>query len=225
MKIVFLFFVAVSLFTGRIYSGNIPGKSYRTLPVNVPAVVHDSVALENDYVKVMYNSSVISQGKSPEFGKRVIVALDEVKIRSGSGLKELKRGEVAVFGEEESYRIESGSFFEVAMKKDHPPYKGPDEWVEPVNNKVVYNDMQFRIFEERLGPGETRPLHSHAQRVNVRLNPARLTDPRINQDKNKEGSLQVPNTVKFAEPIVHAVKNVSKVPLFNIIIEFKYKDL
>jgi hypothetical protein len=32
----------------------------------------------------------------------------------------------------------------------------------------------------------------------------------------------VPNTVKFAEPMVHVVKNLSKdLPLFNIIIELK----
>ena len=38
----------------------------------------------------------------------------------------------------------------------------------------------------------------------------------------RQGKEQIKNTVKFAEPMVHVVKNLSNdVPLFNIIIEFK----
>ena len=44
---------------------------------------------------------------------------------------------------------------------------------------------------------------------------------RLNKEVKEGTGIQVPNTVKFAEPVVHAVKNLSKIPLFNIVIEFK----
>jgi len=180
----------------------------------------DSVAIDNDYVKVMLNSTICSEAHTLGFGTRVIVALADLQVEGGGGNKKLKRGEIAVFTENESYKEPAGEYFEVAFKTKHPPYKGTEEWLEPVKNKIVYEDKQFRVFEEILEPGETRPLHSHAQRVVVKLNPARLTDPRFNDEGNKKGSLQVPNSVKFAEPMVHVVQNISEVPLYNIVIEF-----
>ena len=86
---------------------------------------------------------------------------------------------------------------------------------------MVYEDEQFRVFEERLAPGDDRELHSHAQRVVVRLNEVQLTDPRLYPEGQPGTGIQVPNTVRFAEPVVHAVRNLSKIPLFNIVIEFK----
>jgi hypothetical protein len=82
---------------------------------------------------------------------------------------------------------------------------------------------EIRIFEERLAPGETRALHSYVQRVVVRLNHVQLTDPRVRPEGSPGEGIQVPNTARFAEPVVHVVNNQSKdTPLFNIIIEFKY---
>ena len=180
----------------------------------------DSVALENDFVKVMRQSSVGCSSQDSVFGTRVIVALSDTKIKSNKSKKMLKRGQVAVFQWNEKYMIENGDFFEVAFKKNHPEPKGPDEWLEPQKNTIVYEDKEFRIFEERLAPGDTRELHSHAQRVVVRLNEVQLTDPRFKPNGTPGGGIQVPNTVKFAEPMVHVVKNLSTIPLFNIIIEF-----
>jgi hypothetical protein len=107
------------------------------------------------------------------------------------------------------------------FKKNHPIPKFPKEWIEPLKNKTVFENNEFRIFEERLEVGDTRELHSHAQRVVIRLNEVQLTDPRFHPNGTSGGGIQVPNTVKFAEPITHVVKNLSKIPLFNIIIEFK----
>jgi len=180
----------------------------------------DSVALENDFVKVMRQSSVGCSSQDSVFGTRVIVALSDTKIKSNKSKKMLKRGQVAVFQWNEKYMIENGDFFEVAFKKNHPEPKGPDEWLEPQKNTIVYEDKEFRIFEERLAPGDTRELHSHAQRVVVRLNEVQLTDPRFKPNGTPSGGIQVPNTVKFAKPMVHVVKNLSTIPLFNIIIEF-----
>lgn len=152
---------------------------------------------------------------------RVIAALDAIVIKSNKGKRTLMRGQVAVFLENESYEISSGKYFEIGFKKNHPPLTVPEQWVEPQKNTIIYEDAQFRIFEERLKAGDIRELHSHAQRIVARLNLVQLTDPRLNKEVNEGTGIHVPNTVKFAEPVVHAVKNLSKIPLFNIVIEFK----
>lgn len=182
----------------------------------------DSIALENDYVRVMKNATVKTATDAALFGKRLIVALTPLECKSTTGIKSLNRGEIAVFNSEESYSIPKGDYFEVAFKKNHPEPKGPEEWLEPLKNKIVYEDELFRVFEERLAAGDTRQLHSHSQRVVIRLNKVQLTDPRFKPSGAPGEGIQVPNTVKFAEPMVHVVKNLSTdTPLFNIIIEFK----
>jgi hypothetical protein len=172
----------------------------------------------------MRNSTYCASANTPGFGTRVIVTLDTLEIRSSKGNRILKRGDVAVVLSGESYQVPQGEYFEVAIKTSHPPLKSPEKWVEPLKNTIVYEDDQFRVFEERLAPGDTRELHSHAQRLVVRLNEVRLTDPRTKPNGSPGGGIQVPNTVKFAEPIVHVVHNLSSTTsLFNIIIEFKLK--
>jgi hypothetical protein len=185
-------------------------------------VIKDSIALENDYVRVMKNATVKTTPDAALFGKRIVVALTPLKCKSAAGIKKVERGEIVVFNPEDSYSIQKGDYFEVAFKKNHPEPKGPEEWLEPLKNKIVYEDDLFRVFEERLAPGDTRDLHSHSQRIVVRLNKVQLTDPRFKPNGAPGEGIQVPNTVKFAEPMVHVVKNLSTdTPLFNIIIEFK----
>jgi hypothetical protein len=181
----------------------------------------DGVVLDNPYLHVNQNSTSFTLANNANIGTRVIAALDEVVIKSNKGKRTLVRGQVAVFLENESYEISSGKYFEIGFKKNHPPLTAPEQWVEPQKNTIVYEDAQFRIFEERLEAGDIRDLHSHAQRLVVRLNLVQLTDPRLNKEVKEGTGIQVPNTVKFAEPVVHAVKNLSKIPLFNIVIEFK----
>ena len=181
----------------------------------------DSVAIDNAYMKVLRDGAACTLANTTNFGTRIIVALDKIKFKSNRGTIKIKRGEIAVFLENESYDLPKGSYFEIALKKNHPPLTKPSEWVEPTKNIVIYEDAEFRVFEERLNPGDTRDLHSHAQRVVVRLNQVQLTDPR-NAPNGKPGTgIQVVNTVKFAEPMVHVTKNLSKIPLFNIVIEYK----
>jgi hypothetical protein len=180
-----------------------------------------SVALENEYFRVSQNAARCAAARTPGFGTRVIVALSRVAIASSRGGLTLDRGGVAVFHSEESYTPPTGEYFEVALRLDHPPLKAPEQWIEPDKNTIVYEDEQFRVFEERLPPHAERPLHSHAQRAVVRLNLVQLTDPRTQKSDTPKGGIQVPNTVKFAEPVVHVVRNLSDVPLFNVVIEFK----
>ncbi len=181
----------------------------------------DSVDLENSYVRVLHNASACGSAYTEGFGTRVIVALSTVTIHSSKGAFHLERGQIAVFLSTQSYEPPTGEYFEVALKATHPPYEEPDEWREPQKNTILYEDEQFRVFEERLAPDDTRELHSHSQRVVVRLNEVRLTDPRFKRKERPGVGVQVPNTVKFAEPVVHVVHNLSAIPLFNIVIEFK----
>ena len=195
-------------------------KVYQLPEANI--VSKDSIALENALVRVMKNATVKSATDAAIFGKRMVVALTPLDCKSAAGIKIVKRGEIIVFKSEESYSIEKGDYYEVAFKLKHPEPKGPEEWLEPLKNKIVYEDELFRVFEERLAPGDTRELHSHSQRIVVRLNNVQLTDPRFKPNGAPGEGIQVPNTVKFAEPMVHVVKNLSTdTPLFNIIIEFK----
>jgi len=206
MRIVFFFFLLIA-FKGEVSLAN----------------TKDSVALDNAYMRVLRDGAACTLANTPNFGTRIIVALDKIKFKSNRGSITINRGQIAVFLEDEFYDMPKGSYFEIALKKGHPPLTKPSEWVEPLKNKIIYENTEFRVFEERLDPGDTRELHSHAQRVVVRLNQVQLTDPR-NSPNGKPGTgIQVANTVKFAEPVVHVTKNLSTIPLFNIVIEYKIK--
>jgi hypothetical protein len=192
-----------------------------TLSVKASGIKGDSIEINNPYFFVLRNTNLQLETDTNHVGKRVLVALNHVEIRKSGKAIKLERGQIAVFHPKESYSVLTGNFFEIGFKVNHPPLKVPEQWIEPTKNIVVYDDPELRVFEERLASGDTREVHSHAQRVVVRLNLVQLTDPRFH-DKPKAGSgIQVPNTVKYAEPIVHAVKNTSEIPLFNIVIEYK----
>ena len=80
------------------------------------------IALENDYVRV-------SRNKTPFAGiatDRVIVAVAPLSFMAGDALQSLERGEFFVFGPGDTYQLPADtSFFEVAIKPDHPPVKEP----------------------------------------------------------------------------------------------------
>jgi hypothetical protein len=61
----------------------------------------------------------------------------------------------------------------VAIKANHPPVESPSEIIPPEKNAMRYEGERFFIFEEKLNPGDTRPKHSHSQRVVVQLNRTR----------------------------------------------------
>jgi hypothetical protein len=198
-----------------------PAQSISEHPGAEKVARQDSVEFENAYVRVVRHCADCTSVQREVLGTRVIVALTATNIHDSKGVHQLERGQVGVVRGDESYTPVTGEYFEVTLKKDHPPLKTPEQWIEPTGNKIVYEDEQFRVFEERLEGGGERPLHSHAQRLVVRLNEVQLTDPRFHETPRPGSGIQVPNTVKFAEPMVHVVRNVSGVPLFNIVIEFK----
>jgi len=182
------------------------------------------VAFENEYVRVMRDSAPCASATAPGCGDRVIVALGEIELRSGGGsrkvTRKMTRGDIAVFKPGESYEPpKGGAFFEVAFKANHPPVESPREIIPPEKNSMRYEGERFFIFEERLDPGDTRPRHSHSQRVVVQLNRTRLQQ----WPEGGEAIIRdiVPDRAGFNPPVIHTVKNVGDAPLRGIVIEFK----
>ena len=132
----------------------------------------------------------------------------------------MKRGDIAVFKHGESYKTPtSGSYFEVNIKPNHPPVQSPAEIIPPEKNAIRYDGDRFFVFEERLSVGETRPRHSHSQRVVMQLNRTRLQQW---PDGQAEIFVDiVPDRVAFNPPVIHIAKNVGDAPLRGIVIEFK----
>jgi hypothetical protein len=84
---------------------------------------------------------------------------------------------------------------------------------------LLHDGPDFFVFEERLEPGDTRPRHSHSQRVVIQLNRTRLRQwPDGAPDVVVE---TVPEKPSFSPPVVHAVRNIGDRPLSGIIIELK----
>jgi hypothetical protein len=184
----------------------------------------NTVALENEYVRVTQDAAPCASATAPGCGDRVIVALGEIELRSGPSsrkvTRKMTRGDIAVFKPGESYEPPTGgAFFEVVFKANHPPVESPREIIPPEKNAMRYEGDRFFIFEEKLDPGDTRPRHSHSQRVVVQLNRTRLQqlpdgEPEIVRDI-------VPDRAAFNPPVIHTVKNVGDAPLRGIVIEFK----
>ncbi len=179
-----------------------------------------TVALENDYVRVSRDSAPCASAAAAGCGDRVIVALGEIELKAGKKSRRMTRGDVAVFKAGESYHPPAGgSFFEVAIKGNHPPIQSPREIIPPEKNSIRYNGARFFIFEERLGVGDTRARHSHSQRVVMQLNRTRL-------QQWPEGQAEilveiVPDRPTFNPPVIHTVKNAGDSPLRGVVIEFK----
>jgi hypothetical protein len=178
------------------------------------------VVLENDYVRVTRDAASCAVARVPECIDRVVVALGEVNLKTSGDSRTLARGDVAVFGPSESYEVQQGgSFFEVAIKADHPAVQSPGEIIAPEKNATRYEGKDFFVFEEKLDPGDTRARHSHSQRVVIQLNRSRLEQwPDGQPSKVVE---TVPDRPAFSPAVIHTVKNIGEVPLRGIIIEFK----
>ncbi len=180
----------------------------------------NTVALENEYVRVTRDAAPCASATAPGCGDRVVVALGDLKLRFGKSRRKMARGDIAVFKPGESYEPPTGgAFFEVTFKANHPPVESPREIIPPEKNAMRYDGERFFIFEERLAPGDIRSRHSHSQRVVVQLNQTRLQQwPEGEQVITRE---IIPDRAAFNPPVIHTVKNVGDAPLRGIVIEFK----
>jgi len=179
----------------------------------------DATVLDNDYVRVVRGGAPCAAA-GPGCGDRVLVALGPIEIEKDGSRRQLSRGEIAVFEAGRKYTPPSkGDYAEVAFKSDRPRVQSPDELIPPEKNAVLYDGERLFIFEEKLEPGDTRERHSHSQRVVIVINETRLQQwPEGSPEIFKE---QVPDTIKFNEPVIHVVKNVGGKPLRNVVIELK----
>jgi hypothetical protein len=180
----------------------------------------NQIVLDNDYVRITRDVAPCASASAPECGDRVVVALDEMDLVSGDLRRRLVRGEIAVFAAGESYEAPvGGDFVEVAIKPRHPPVQSPAEIIPADKNATRYDGESFFVFEERLAPGDTRPRHSHSQRVVLQLNATRLQQWLDGQPPIFVET--VPDRPSFSPPVIHIVKNVGDTPLRGIVIEFK----
>jgi hypothetical protein len=177
-------------------------------------------ALENDYVRVTQGAAPCASATTPGCRDRIIVALSDLELRAGDSRRTLRRGDIAVFTAGQSYEPPAGGrYFEVVIKSPHPRVASLPEVIAPEKNTVIHDDPRFFIFEERLAIGETRPRHSHHQRVVIQLN-----ETRLQQWPDGETELIrdiVPDRAGFNPPVIHTVKNIGTRPLRGIVIEFK----
>jgi len=176
------------------------------------------VALENDYVRVSRDAAPCAEAARGRCEDRVILAMGDIELFAAGAQRQMKYGEIAVFKAGESYGPPTGKFFEVAIKPNHPPVRSPAELIAPPKNLLMFEGRTFFIYEERLEVGDTRPRHSHSQRVEIRLNEG----PQLTQQIWRDGQVveQHPAIVNWREPIIHEVKNVGDMALRNFILEF-----
>ncbi len=176
-------------------------------------------ALENDYVVVSRNTAPCAAAQPGRCEDRVILAMGDLVLRSAGASRSMTRGQVAIFKAGESYEVPAGAYFEVAIKPNHPPVKSPPELIPPPKNMMVFEGAKFFIYEEKLEPGDTRPRHSHSQRVEIRLNNGPMLHQWVYRDGNVTES--EPAIVNWREPIIHTVKNIGDMALRNFILEFQ----
>jgi hypothetical protein len=158
-----------------------------------------------------------ADGSTPGCKDRVIVGYGAVEVSSGKKHRRLRKGQVAVFQKGDSYSVMGRRYFEVAIKPDHPPVKSPTEMIAASKNKTLYDGPRFFVYEERLAPGDTRPRHSHNQRVEIRLN----IGPLLDQWLNPPAKPILPSIVNFRQAGIHTTQNIGDMALRNLIVEFK----
>jgi hypothetical protein len=191
------------------------------LLVLLGTVQAEAPVLDNAYARVFRNASTCASTQSPGCATdRIVVALSQVDVNSIKGTQRLQRGDIAVFGPQESYVAPvGGAYFEVILKADRPAAGATRERILPEKNAIVHDAKRFFVFEERLQPGDTRVRHSHSHRVVVQLNATKLQqwpdgEPEVIRDMRVDQAA-------FNEPVIHVVKNVGDKPLRGIVIELK----
>jgi hypothetical protein len=184
-----------------------------------PITQSNPIMLENEYVRVSKDVALCASATPAACEDRVILAMGDLTLTANGTPRAMKRGDVARFKAEESFEPPSGPFYEVTVKPDRPPTKAPPELIAAPNNLTLFDSTDFFIYEERLPVGQTRPRHSHSQRIEIRINQG----PQLQQRIWREGRevLTEPSVVNWREPIVHEVQNTGDQPLRNFILEFK----
>jgi hypothetical protein len=171
--------------------------------------------LDNDFVRVFRNLAPCSSGEG-SCGARVFVALGPIEI----GGQKMVRGDVKGFKPGERYfPPRSGEFLEVMIKPSHPKVMPPGAGTPPEpDNKILYDGKDFFVAAEMMQPGETSTKHSHNLRIAITLNNTQVEQWTDGKDETRD---LIPDSVAWRPPVVHISKDVGKIPISNILIEFR----
>jgi hypothetical protein len=174
-----------------------------------------SPVVDNEYVRVLRNSAPCAPA-SASCGERVVVALGSIELNG----QKMERGDIKVFHVGETYTAPlAGSYLEAAIKANHPKVTPPAAGSPPApGNKVLYDGKDFTVFAERMAPGEYSAAHSHNVRLAIFLNDTMVEQWTNGKDETRE---LIPDTVTWRPAVVHASKDVGKLPISNLLIEFK----
>ncbi|MGH9678388.1 MAG: hypothetical protein ACRD4Y_00395 [Candidatus Acidiferrales bacterium] len=170
--------------------------------------------LNNDFVRVFRDSAPCAGG-APSCGERVFVALGPVELDG----RKMERGDIRVFRSGERYSPPAaGEYLEVSVKPGHPKPATPPAGSPPApDNKVLYRERDFTMFQEKMEPGEKSAAHSHNQRVAIFLNRTQVEQWTNGKDETRE---LVPDTVTLRPAVVHTAKDVGSIPIRNLLIVF-----
>lgn len=171
--------------------------------------------VDNEFVRAYKDSAPCAAG-APACGDRVVVALGSIELKG----QRMQRGDVKVFQAGEKYAPPSGGdYLEVSIKPNHPKPPAPAVGAPPPpGNKILYDSKDFTVFAERMAVGEYSAAHSHNVRLAIFLNDTMVEQWTDGKDETRE---LVPGTVTWRPAVVHASKDVGKLPISNLLIEFK----
>ncbi|HTC61272.1 MAG TPA: hypothetical protein VK709_00375 [Candidatus Saccharimonadales bacterium] len=171
--------------------------------------------VDNEFVRVSKNSAPCATAAA-SCGDRIVVALSPIEING----QKMDRGEVKGFKTGEHYSApKSGTFLEVSIKPTHPKVIAPAAGTPAApHNKVLYDAKDITVFEEKMQPDEYDAPHSHNVRLAIFLNDTMVEQWTDGKDETRE---LIPDVVTWRPAVVHASKDVGKVPIHNILIEFK----
>jgi hypothetical protein len=177
--------------------------------------IQASPLVESDFVRVFKNSAPCAMAGAA-CGDRVVVALSSVEVNG----QKMGRGDIKVFKKGERYSPpKTGDFLEVAIKPAHPKAMPPAPGTPPPpGNKILYDAQDFTVFSETMQPGEYAAPHSHNVRLAIFLNDTMVQQWTNGKDETRE---LVPDVVTWRPAVIHASKDVGKIPIHNILIEFK----
>jgi hypothetical protein len=171
--------------------------------------------VDNEFVRVFKNSAPCAAG-ADSCGERVVVALGSIEING----QKMDRGDVKGFKAGERYSApKTGNFLEISIKPTHPKVMPAAAGTPPApHNKVLYDAKDITVFEEQMQPDEYDPPHSHNVRLAIFLNDTMVEQWTDGKDETRE---LIPDVVSWRPAVVHASKDVGKVPIHNLLIEFK----
>jgi hypothetical protein len=171
--------------------------------------------VDNEFVRVFKNSAPCAMA-APSCGERIVVALGPIEING----QKMDRGDIKGFKAGEGYSApKKGNYLEASIKPTHPKVMPPAAGLPPApHNKVLYDGKDITVFEEKMQPDEYDAPHSHNVRLAIFLNDTMVEQWTDGKDETRE---LIPDVVTWRPAVVHASKDVGKVPIHNILIEFK----